>query len=94
MSSVCGGIITLLGLLIWAYTYIKSDKNFGSVLKIGLGRIYSRTIILHHYSSPFPARGYPTIIVNVFLANSPQAIMSFIYFSYNVTFASMVLAWE
>ena len=85
----------LLGLFIWRYREIKSARSLGDVLGIGLGRIDPRTVIAFiPKDNEWPFKGVPGILANVFLANSPQVIISLIYFSYNATITSMLLARE
>jgi hypothetical protein len=95
ICSLSAGVFVLLGLFIWRYRAIQSAKSLGDVLGIGLGRIDPRTVIAFNpNANEWPFKGVPGILANVFLANSPQVIISLIYFSYNATITSMLLARE
>ncbi|KAF1840388.1 uncharacterized protein K460DRAFT_410979 [Cucurbitaria berberidis CBS 394.84] len=84
------GAVVLAALFGWGYASIEGTKDIRSVLRISLGSLDSRTIIQSGTSS----EGVSGIFANVSLANSPQVIISLIYFSYNATITSMLLAHE
>jgi hypothetical protein len=84
------GVLVLAGLFLWSYFAISGTKDIGSVLRIGLGNTDPRTIV----RSGTVQSGTLGILQNVLVANSPQVIISLIYFSYNATITSMLLAYE
>lgn len=79
-----------MGLFFYGYISIQGTKDFGSVLRIGLGSVDPRTIV----QSGTAASGVAGVFQNVIIANSPQVIISLIYFSYNAAITSMLLAHE
>jgi hypothetical protein len=88
--SLATGIITLIFLFVYSYLAIEGTKDLGSVLRISLGSVDARTIV----RSGTAASGLSGIFQNVLVANSPQVIISLIYFSYNAAITSMLLAHE
>ncbi|KAH7390740.1 hypothetical protein DE146DRAFT_766784, partial [Phaeosphaeria sp. MPI-PUGE-AT-0046c] len=89
--SLFTAIALLASLLAWGYSSIRGQKNIDSVLRIGLSSADPRTIIRSTYIS---SHGFSGIIQNTLLANGPQVILSMIYFSYNATITSMLVAHE
>jgi hypothetical protein len=90
MYRLASGVVALAGLFLWSYLAISGTKDISSVLRIGLGNIDPRTIV----RSDTAQSGTLGILQNVLVANSPQVIVSLIYFSYNATITSMLLAYE
>lgn len=84
------GISVLIFLFFYAYISIQGTKDLGSVLGIGLGSVDARTIV----QSGTASSGISGVFQNVIIANSPQVVISLIYFSYNATITSMLLAHE
>lgn len=67
------------------------SKSFSDLRKLGFGAVTSQSLI------STPALNYPgsgAILANVFVANSPQVILSFIYLNYNGLFTCMLMASE
>lgn len=85
------GISVLLGLFIWRYIAMPGAKSLRSVLALGLGTVDPRTVIIN---DRMPKKGTAAILTFALIANSPQVIISLIYFSYNATITSMLLARE
>ncbi|ORY11343.1 hypothetical protein BCR34DRAFT_327939 [Clohesyomyces aquaticus] len=90
IAALALAICALAALLAWGYTAIPGTKDFKSVFSTGFGTLDSRTII----QSGTSGRGTTGIFQNVFVANSPQVIISLIYFSYNAVITSMLVAHE
>ncbi|KAF2832450.1 hypothetical protein CC86DRAFT_401213 [Ophiobolus disseminans] len=88
--ALLAGIIVLVGLFFYGYISIQGTKDISSVLGIGLGNVDPRTIV----QSGTAESGVAGVFQNVLIANSPQVIISLIYFSYNATITSMLLAYE
>jgi hypothetical protein len=84
-------IAVLVGLFAWGYPSIQGQKDIASVLRIGLESADPRTII---QSESISEHGISGIIQNTLAANSSQVIISIVYFSYNATITSMLLAYE
>jgi hypothetical protein len=84
-------ILVLLSLFLWGYSAIRGTKDLGSVLRLGLQSVDPRTIIQSTFIS---TTGISGILQNTFIANSPQVIISLVYFSYNATITSVLLAQE
>ncbi|KAK4249236.1 hypothetical protein C7999DRAFT_39652 [Corynascus novoguineensis] len=78
------------GLYQFGQGYIAGDKDFASLMALGLGTLNSKTLMqLETMGS-----GFDNLLSNVVIANSPQAIMSMLYFTYNGLFTSISLATE
>jgi hypothetical protein len=60
------------------------------MLNIGLGTAMPLTML----GLPVPAAGASALMANVVIANAPQPILTFTYFTYNSLFTSMSLARE
>ncbi|OAL05186.1 hypothetical protein IQ06DRAFT_361376 [Phaeosphaeriaceae sp. SRC1lsM3a] len=88
--SLSSAIVVLSSLFIWGYAAIGTQKNISNVLRIGLQSNDPRTII----QSGTAATGLAGVFQNVFVANSPQVIISLVYFTYNGAITSMLLAHE
>ncbi|EMD91307.1 hypothetical protein COCC4DRAFT_128640 [Bipolaris maydis ATCC 48331] len=84
------GISVLIFLFFYAYISIRGDNSLRSILGIGLGNVDPRTIVQDGTASS----GLLGVFSNVFVANSPQVIISLIYFSYNAAITSMLLGDE
>ncbi|KAK4234231.1 hypothetical protein C8A03DRAFT_38010 [Achaetomium macrosporum] len=74
----------------FGYGHISGSRDLSSLMALGLGTLSSKTII----QSDFFGRGWTNLLANVVMANSPQAIMSMLYFTYNGLFTSISLATE
>jgi hypothetical protein len=83
-------IVALVGLFVFSYCSVLSEKDLISVLRIGLQSVDPRTIV----QSVLATHGIPGTVQNVIVANSPQVIISLVYFSYNAAMTSMLLAHE
>ncbi|KAK4140112.1 uncharacterized protein C8A04DRAFT_15254 [Dichotomopilus funicola] len=69
---------------------IGGDKSFSSLMALGLAPVSSKTLM-----QVFDLRGGDdNLLSNVVIANSPQAILSMLYFTYNGLFTSISLATE
>jgi hypothetical protein len=62
-----------------------SQKSLRMLAQIGFGAIDTRGLI---------NTGPHSVIGNVLVANSPQVLLSAVYFSYNSLFTCMLLGWE
>lgn len=80
--------MVVIGLLAYGIQEMKGPK--GMIMSLGLGAINPATFI----SWPLPSSGAAGIILNVLVANSPQVVLSFLYFAYNGIFTCMSLASE
>ena len=67
------------------------SKSFSHLRKLGFGAVSSESLIsislLHH-----PGSG--GLLTNIFVANSPQVILSFLYLNYNSLFTCMLMSSE
>ncbi|KAF2709364.1 hypothetical protein K504DRAFT_353366, partial [Pleomassaria siparia CBS 279.74] len=89
-------LATIGGLLGRGVHIIRRDFQGGwdFIWKIGVGKASAVTTI--DYSLPTATRGTAGLLSNVLIANSPQPILSCIYFMYNGLFTAMsgTLEWE
>ncbi|MCJ1263852.1 hypothetical protein MMC22_003722 [Lobaria immixta] len=73
------------GLLGWGISAIRGPKDIGTLWKLGLGAVSTRTLINWESTG-----GPSTLVGNVLVANIAQPILSFIYFTYNGIFTCML----
>lgn len=73
------------GLLGWGISAILGPKDIGTLWKLGLGAVNTRTLINWESSG-----GPSTLVGNVLVANIAQPVLSFIYFTYNGIFTCML----
>ncbi|USP77721.1 uncharacterized protein yc1106_04995 [Curvularia clavata] len=90
LRCLASGISVLIYLFVYGYNAINGTKDLASVLRIGLGSVDARTIVRNYTASS----GLAGVFENVIIANTPQVIISLIYFSYNATITSMLLSYE
>ena len=64
------------------------DASFSHLWQIGYGTVTSESMITWHLS------GTGGLILNVLIANLPQAVLSFLYLTYNGLFTGILLADE
>ena len=69
---------------------ISGAKDFSSLMALGLGTLSSKTIM----QTVTMGRGWGSLLGSVVLANTPQVVMSLLYFTYNGLFTSISLATE
>lgn len=69
---------------------IVGAKDFSSLMALGLGTLSSKTIM----QTVTMGRGWSSLLRSVLLANTPQVVMSLLYFTYNGLFTSIALATE
>ena len=84
---------TVIGLTAFGIISIRSSgysTDVKSLWAIGFGTVNPATIITWNLATS----GAAGIVGNAFMANLPQVILSFIYFSYNAIFTSMFLGAE
>lgn len=86
---VISAVVLVAALLIWGIGEVPSASH-GAVFSLGLGAITPVTFIRWN----LPTAGASALIANVLVANVPQVILSFVYFTYNALFTSMALAAE
>ena len=68
---------------------IQSGLDAATIMRLGFGAVDARTVINGENDE------FPTDVVSLALiANSPQVILSLIYFSYNATFTAMLMGFE
>jgi hypothetical protein len=91
MGRLFAAIAVLAGLFIWSYLAIGGQKDLMSVLRIGLQSVDPRTIVQSYF---IPSQGLAAVVSNVLISNTPQVIISLVYFSYNAAITSMLLAHE
>jgi hypothetical protein len=83
--------LTLCGTLYMVGVHpIKGNNDFKSLMALGLGGLSSKTIM----QTVTMGRGWKSLLSSVVLANSPQVVMSLLYFTYNGLFTSLSLATE
>lgn len=86
-------LITLITASILLSMGLKSgslrSKDFSHLRKLGFGAVTSESLV---FSMDRPGAG--GLLANVFVANSPQVILSFLYLNYNGLFTCMLLASE
>jgi hypothetical protein len=90
MRRLFAAIAVLFGLFIFGYSSIQGQKDLNSILRMGLQSVDPRTIV----QSDLASHGLSGILENVIIANTPQVIISLVYFSYNAAITSMLLAYE
>jgi hypothetical protein len=83
-------IAVLVVLFNAGYFLIRGQKDMNSVLRMGFQSVDPRTLVQSYIAS----QGIAAILSNVVVANTPQVIISFVYFSYNAAMTSMLLAHE
>jgi hypothetical protein len=83
-------ITVLIVLFNFGYFSIRGQKDLTSVLRMGFQSVDPRTLVQSYLAS----QGIAAIVSNVILANTPQVIISLVYFSYNAAITSMLLAHE
>jgi hypothetical protein len=91
MGRLFAAIAVLAGLFIWSYLAIGGQKDLMSVLHMGLQSVDPRTIVQSYF---IPSQGLAAVVSNVLISNTPQVIISLVYFSYNAAITSMLLAHE
>ncbi|KAF6802962.1 hypothetical protein CSOJ01_11236 [Colletotrichum sojae] len=74
-------------LLCWGLGTIQGDKD---IAKLGLGAVNGKTVI----ESRLVGEGYQFLVQNAMVANTPQVIMSLLYFTYNALYTSISLVTE
>ncbi|KAF2237908.1 hypothetical protein EV356DRAFT_362818 [Viridothelium virens] len=83
-------LITCASLLGYGTSVIDPHPGFGYFWNLGLGAVNTNTMI----SWTIPSQGISGVVGNTLVANIPQVILSFIYFTYNGLFTCMLLARE
>ncbi|KAF6831723.1 hypothetical protein CMUS01_07207 [Colletotrichum musicola] len=85
-------LLVCLGLLIYGLSpqFGEVDTNFG-IAKYGLGDIHIETTMTNTGNFGKAAK---KLLFNVVLANTPQVIMSLLYFNFNALFTNISLATE
>ena len=86
-------LITVLSLLGRAIGFYTGDKSLSALAAIGLGHPTSQTMITGWAISSMHNRT-AAIVLSVLVANTPQIVLSFLYFSVNGICTSMALASE
>lgn len=69
----------------------KGDKTIDSPWSIGLGNVKPQNLVM---GFNLPGYGNTSIAVSTMIANTPQALFSFLYICYNSMFTAMFLARE
>ena len=69
-----------------------NNRSISHLWSLGFGKVNSETL-MHLYSDTYMSKP-ATVIFTVLLANTPQIILSFLYFTYNGIFTCMLLAEE
>jgi hypothetical protein len=84
---------TILIILISLFFFGLFGHNISSsdLMRLGIGTVDPRSFI---YGWGIPTEGIPGLISNVFVANSPQPILSTIYYTYNSLFTCFMLGSE
>lgn len=72
------------------YSAIQGQKDLGSILRRGLQSVDPRTIVQIEIANSSLAGIFEIVIE----ANSPQVIVSLVYFPYNAAITSMLLTHE
>lgn len=90
MSLCAAGLITGASLLGAGAAQIQNYLSDQSVFSLGFGAVDSRALI----NTGLPQGGAGGLVSAVLLANCPQAIVSFLYLTYNGLFTSMLLCHE
>ncbi|KIW28005.1 uncharacterized protein PV07_07697 [Cladophialophora immunda] len=83
-------LATATGYLSTGLRAMVGSKTLSSLWSIGFGSPSGRTLI----TSSASESGTSSLIANVVLANTPQLILSLLYFTYNGLFTCMLLAHE
>jgi hypothetical protein len=83
-------VLTCLVLLIYGVNETRPSQSFSSLLSLGLGTVSIQTVIFWL----LPKSGTVGLVSNVLIANLPQLILSFAYFTYNALFTSMLAGLE
>lgn len=79
-----------IGLLRWGISTLKGMVATSTMLSWGLGAVTGRTVMY----TQLPLRGANALLGNSVLANTPQLVLSLLYFAYNGLFTSICLATE
>ncbi|KAK4233848.1 hypothetical protein C8A03DRAFT_47693 [Achaetomium macrosporum] len=83
-------LLLCAGLFVYGWFWITGERNLPTLMALGLGTPSSKTII----QASNPNWGWYGLLYNVILANSPQAVLSVLYFIYNGLFTTISLAIE
>ncbi|KAL9092893.1 MAG: hypothetical protein Q9165_004311 [Trypethelium subeluteriae] len=83
-------LITCASLLGYGTSVLEPNPGFGYFWNLGLGAVNTNTMI----DWTIPSQGVSGVVGNTLVANVPQVILSFIYFTYNGLFTCMLLARE
>jgi hypothetical protein len=83
-------IALCIGLYMHGSKNISGARDFQSLMGLGLGTLSSKTLIRNDIES----RDWSGLLANVVMANTPQVILSMLYFTYNGLFTSIALATE
>ena len=86
-------IITVLALLGKAIASLTGPKSISALADLGLGHPNSQTMINGWAISTLKNKG-AAVVLSVLVANSPQLVLSLLYFSINSLCTSMTLAYE
>ena len=86
-------LITTLGLLGRAIGFYTGDKSLSALANLGLGHPNSQTMINGWAISSMSNKAAATVL-SVLVANTPQIVLSFLYFSINGICTCMSLASE
>lgn len=80
-------LLVVISLLIWGITALPlgTPRDLAALVKLGYGKVDPRTAITGLSDN---------LVQNVIIANSPQVILSMLYFSYNALFTSFLLSKE
>ena len=89
-SRYLAALITVAFLLGYGVFSVIPNPGFGFFWKLGLGAVSTETMIYW----PIPNKGVSGIVDNTLVANAPQVILSFFYFTYNGLFTCMLLSRE
>ncbi|KAK4909791.1 hypothetical protein LTR49_021460 [Elasticomyces elasticus] len=90
MGLCTGALITAAALLGVGTANTQAYLSGGSVFGLGFGAVDSRSLV----NAGLPQSGSGGLVSAVLLANLPQAIVSFLYLTYNGLFTSMLLSHE
>ncbi|KAF6232072.1 hypothetical protein HO173_009666 [Letharia columbiana] len=69
-----------------------TDRSMSHLWSLGFGNVNAETLIRMNHSQDLS--GPAGVILTVLVANSPQILLSFLYFAYNGLFTCMLLAEE
>ena len=86
-------LITVCALLVLGLdNYLLSSRSISHLWSLGFGNVNSETLITMNHT--IDLSGPTGLILTVLIANSPQILLSFLYFGYNGLFTCMLLAEE